>query len=423
MTNVVVPSSVDVTDRAGLLDSGVGITAPEEDMTGMELLRDGIAGLAEVEGAAELYTVDLVDLTGVGEIGVDETGTEDAPIGPAGTDLEIVSVSVNSDGLATDDKAAIELEVSTDADADQDQDRTSLDVDVDATMADEVTAAEGEITQMLSEKTELVSTGLTLEPRPGTLDSTGGVKELKKPALRLVDDAGQSVTSGLQLVTVTSFVENTVASEGEGEGKAGVDQLDANTESELVSTGTGVTGVLGAMLDSAAAELRTPILTDSVDKGVVVDDAGQYGISGPQLVIVTSFVENTVESTGGEATSLGVKALELVSTGTGVAGVLGATLDSAAAEVGAPTITLSVEGAAGVQGALDSAAAELGTPALTLPVEDAGQSGFSGPQLVIVTSFVENTVASSDASAPILSRADNPRFESLPDVIRGAVSQ
>lgn len=42
-----------------LLDSGVGITAREEDMTGIELLREGIAGLVEVEGAAELYNVDL----------------------------------------------------------------------------------------------------------------------------------------------------------------------------------------------------------------------------------------------------------------------------------------------------------------------------------------------------------------------------
>lgn len=177
--------------------------------------------------------------------------------------------------------------------------------------------------------------------------------------------------------------------------------------------------MLGAMLDSAAAELGIPALTASVEEGRAVDDAGQSGTSGPQLVIVTSFVENTVESTGGEATSLGVKALELVSTG--VTGVLGATLDSGAAELGTPTLTLSVDGAPGVQGALDSAAAELGIPAPTLSVEgtaveDAGQSGFSGPQLVIVTSFVENTVASSGASAPILSRADNPRFELLPDV-------
>lgn len=207
------------------------------------------------------------------------------------------------------------------------------------------------------------------------------------------------------------MVENTVASEGKGE--AGADQLDWKTALELVSTGTGVTGVLGATLDSAAAELGTPILTASVEEGVAVDDAGQSGTSGPQLVRVTSFVENTVESIGGDATSLDVKSPELVSTG--ATGVLGATLDSAAAELGTPTLILSVEGAAGVQGALDSAAAELGTPASTLSVkgtavEEAGQSGFSGPQLVIVTSFVENTVASSGASAPILSRADNPRF-------------
>lgn len=213
---------------------------------------------------------------------------------------------------------------------------------------------------------------------------------------------------------MTSFVENTVESEGKYEADA--DQLDWNTALELVSIGTGVTGVLGATLDSAAAELGTPILTASVEEGVAVDDAGQSGTSGPQLVRVTSCVENKVESVGGDATSLGVKALELVSTGaTGVLEVGTSMLDLAAAELGTPTLILSVEGAAGVQGALDSAAAELGTPASTLSVkgtavEEAGQSGFSGPQLVIVTSFVENTVASSGASAPILSRADNPRF-------------
>ena len=51
------PSSVEVTGIM-LLDSGVGMIAREEDMTGTELLREGIAGL-EVEGAAELYKVDL----------------------------------------------------------------------------------------------------------------------------------------------------------------------------------------------------------------------------------------------------------------------------------------------------------------------------------------------------------------------------
>lgn len=334
--------------------------------------------------------------------GVDSTGTEDAPIDPAGTDPEIVSVSVESEG-ATDpiDETAIELDVSTDTDADQDN---SIDVDVDATISEDVNAGEDR-TQLLSKELELVSTGPTLDPQP---PDSARVKELRKPALRLVDDAGQSVTSGPQLVTVISLVENTVASEGKGE--AGADQLDWKTALELVSTGTGVTGVLGATLDSAAAELGTPTLTASVEEGVAVDDAGQSGTSGPQLVRVTSFVENTVESIGGDATSLGVKALELVSTG--ATGVLGTTLDSAAAELGTPTLILSV------QGALDSAAAELGTPASTLSVkgtavEEAGQSGFSGPQLVIVTSFVENTVASSGASAPILSRADNSRFAPL----------
>lgn len=241
MTSVVVPSSVGVTDGIALLDSGVGITAREEDMTGMELLREGIASLVEVKGAAELYTVDLVGLTGVDETGVDATGTEDAPIDPAGTNPETVSVSVESDGTTDPiDETAIELDVSTDADADadadadQDQDPNSIDVDVDAITADEVTAAEEEITQLLSKELNVVSTGLTLEPQPpGTLDSAGGVKELKKPTPRLVDDAGQSVTSGPQLVTVTSLVENTVASKCEGE--ADVDQLDAKTEFELVS--------------------------------------------------------------------------------------------------------------------------------------------------------------------------------------------
>lgn len=57
MTSVVVPSSVEVTGIM-LLDSGVGMIAREEDMTGTELLREGIAGL-EVKGAAELYKVDL----------------------------------------------------------------------------------------------------------------------------------------------------------------------------------------------------------------------------------------------------------------------------------------------------------------------------------------------------------------------------
>lgn len=313
--------------------------------------------------------------------GVDSTGTEDAPLDPTGTDPETVSVSVESDG-ATDpiDEKAIELDVATDAD--QDQDPSSMDIDVDVTISDDVNADEDK-TQLDSKELELVSTGPTPEPQPR--DSAGGVKELKYPALRLVDDAGQSVTSGPQLVIVTSFVENTVASEGKGE--AGADQLDWKIALELVSTGTGVTGVLGAMLDSAAAELGTPILTASDEEGIAVDDAGQSGTSGPQLVRVTSFVENTVESIGGDATSLNVKALELVSTG--ATGVLGATIDSAAAELGTPASTLSVKGTA---------------------VDEAGQSGFSGPQLVIVTSFVEKTVASSGASAPILSRADNPRF-------------
>lgn len=58
MTSVVVPSSVEVTGMT-LLDSGVGITPREEDMTGTELLQEGIAGLVEVKGAAELYKVDL----------------------------------------------------------------------------------------------------------------------------------------------------------------------------------------------------------------------------------------------------------------------------------------------------------------------------------------------------------------------------
>lgn len=58
MTNVVVPSSVEVTGMT-LLDSGVGITPREEDMMGIELLQEGIVGLVEVEGAAELYKVDL----------------------------------------------------------------------------------------------------------------------------------------------------------------------------------------------------------------------------------------------------------------------------------------------------------------------------------------------------------------------------
>lgn len=58
MTNVVVPSSVEVTGMT-LLDSGVEITPREEDMMGIELLQEGIVGLVEVEGAAELYKVDL----------------------------------------------------------------------------------------------------------------------------------------------------------------------------------------------------------------------------------------------------------------------------------------------------------------------------------------------------------------------------
>lgn len=172
-----------------LLDSGVGIIAREEDITGIELLREGIAGLVEVENAAELYNVDLeascddvgvglyVDATaGIDSTGVDSKGTEDAPIDPAGTDPEIVSVSVESDATEPIDEAAVELNVSTDAD--QDQDPISIDVDVDAIISDDVNAVDEDKIQLDSK--ELVSTGLTPDPQPaGTLDSAGGVKELK----------------------------------------------------------------------------------------------------------------------------------------------------------------------------------------------------------------------------------------------------
>lgn len=118
----------------------------------------------------------FVDVTaGIDSTGVDSKGTEDAPIDPAGTDPEIVSVSVESDATDPIDETAIELDVSTDAD--QDQDPRSIDVDVDATISDDVDAVDEDKTQLDSKELELVSTGLTPDPQPP--DSAGGVKELK----------------------------------------------------------------------------------------------------------------------------------------------------------------------------------------------------------------------------------------------------
>lgn len=165
-------------------------------------------------------------------------------------------------------------------------------------------------------------------------------------------------------------------------------QLDSKAELELVSIGATELQVQGTTLDSAAAELGIPALILSVE-GSALEDAGQSVTSGPQLVIVTSFVENTVEASGGAGIDQLDATAELELVSTGVTGVLGTAPDSAAGgkELTTPKLALLVEGAAAA-------------------LEEAGQSVTVGPQLVRVTSFVENTVASRGASAAILSRAD-----------------
>ena len=225
----------------------------------------------------------------------------------------------------------------------------------------------------------------------------------------VVDSAGHSVTSGAQLVTVSSMVEKMVlvvistddgvvagsetvsglsTDEDSGDSGAAVASGLSTDEDSSDSSGAGVVDPTGTASEVLGPSGTSVVETAIVDVTTVVDSAGHSVTSGAQLVMVSSMVEKTVLAV--------ISTDDGVSVAAGSEMVSGLSIDEDSGDSGA-----SVVESTGTASEVFGASAELETGQMvvdtaivdvTTVVDSAGHSVTSGAQLVMVSSVVEKMV-------------------------------